>query len=45
LEIERCGVVSMLSSGKVIFKSKELAQQAIEILGKETVKRALEPLY
>lgn len=28
----------------ILFKSKELAQQAIEILGKETVKLALEPL-
>lgn len=32
------------SSGKVVFKSEELAQQAIEILGKETIKFALEPL-
>lgn len=31
-------------SGTVLFKSKELAQQAIEILGEETVKLALEPL-
>lgn len=30
--------------GLVMFKSKELAQQAIEILGEETVKLALEPL-
>jgi hypothetical protein len=29
----------------VIFKSEELAKQAIEILGEETVKLALEPLY
>lgn len=29
----------------VLFKSKEAAQQAIEILGKETIKLALEPLY
>ena len=29
----------------VVFKSKELAQQAIKILGEETVKLALEPLY
>ena len=28
----------------VLFKSKELAQQAIEILGEETIKLALEPL-
>lgn len=43
--IDHCAVVCMFSSGKVIFKSKELAQQAIEILGEETVKLALEPLY
>lgn len=30
--------------GSIWFKSKELAQQAIEILGEETVKLALEPL-
>ena len=30
--------------GLVIFKSEELAQQAIEILGEETIKLALEPL-
>lgn len=29
----------------VLFKYKELAQQAIEILGKETIKLAVEPLY
>ena len=29
----------------VIFKSKELAQQAIKILGEETIRLALEPLY
>jgi hypothetical protein len=29
----------------VLFKSHEAAQQAIEILGEETVKLALEPLY
>ena len=29
----------------VLFKSKESAKQAIEILGEETVKLALEPLY
>ena len=28
----------------IVFKSKELAQQAIEILGEETIKLALEPL-
>ena len=31
-------------SSRIIFKSKELAQQAIKILGEETVKLALEPL-
>ena len=31
-------------SSRIIFKTKELAQQAIEILGRETVKLALEPL-
>lgn len=29
----------------VLFKSKELAQEAIEILGTEVIKLALEPLY
>jgi hypothetical protein len=29
----------------VLFKYKELAQQAIEILGEDTIKLALEPLY
>jgi hypothetical protein len=29
----------------VLFKSREAAQQAIKILGEETVKLALEPLY
>lgn len=31
-------------SSRIIFKSKDLARQAIEILGEETVKLALEPL-
>jgi len=31
-------------NNNIIFKSKELAKQAIEILGEETVKLALEPL-
>jgi hypothetical protein len=36
---------SMVScSGTILFKSEELARQAIEILGEETVKLALEPL-
>jgi hypothetical protein len=45
LIIDRCAVLCMFSSGKVIFKSEKLAEQAIEILGEETVKLALEPLY
>lgn len=45
LSIDHCGVLCPFSSGKVIFKSKKLAQEAIEILGKETVKLALTPLY
>lgn len=32
-------------NSNVLFKSQELAYQAIEILGQETVKLALEPLY
>lgn len=32
-------------NSNVLFKSQELAKQAIEILGEETVKLALEPLY
>lgn len=32
-------------TGKIYFKSSKLAKQAIEILGEETVKLALEPLY
>lgn len=32
-------------NSNVLFKSQELAKQAIEILGKETIKLALEPLY
>ena len=38
---------STLSSehSTIIFKSVELAQKAIEILGKETIQLALEPLY
>ena len=35
---------SSICLGQYIFKTKELAQQAIKILGKETVKLALEPL-
>lgn len=33
------------NTGKIYFKSKELAQQAIEILGEETIRLALESLY
>lgn len=43
--IDHCAVLCVNSLGKVMFKSRELAQQAIEILGEETVKLALEPLY
>lgn len=32
-------------NSNVLFKSQELAKQAIEILGDETIKLALEPLY
>ena len=45
LIIEHCLVLSSFSSGKVIFKSQELAQQAIKILGEDVVRLALEPLY
>ena len=39
------GSVAFDYYGLVIFKSSELAEQAIKILGEETVKLALEPLY
>lgn len=39
VKIEYCS-----QNSNALFKSKELAQQAIEILGEETVKLALEPL-
>lgn len=45
LIIDHCAVLCAYSSGKFMFKSEELAQQAIQILGEETVKLALEPLY
>lgn len=45
LMFDSCAVLCAHSLGKVMFKSRELAQQAIEILGEETVKLALEPLY
>ena len=45
LIIEHCAVVCAYSSGTFMFKSEELAQQAIQILGEETVKLALTPLY
>ena len=38
------GSIALKCYGLVIFKSEELAQQAIEILGEETVKLALESL-
>jgi len=37
-------IVNCADYSNVLFKSSELAQQAIEILGEETVKLALEPL-
>lgn len=45
LIIEHCAVLCGYSLGKIMFKSRKLAQQAIEILGEETIKLALEPLY
>lgn len=45
LVTDQCAVVCPYSLGKTIFKSKELAQQAIQILGEETIKLALKPLY
>lgn len=33
------------NTGKIYFKSSELAKQAIEILGEETIRLALESLY
>lgn len=43
-KIEYTAVYSIESSGRIVFKTKEFAQHAIEILGEETVKLALEPL-
>lgn len=40
IKIQECA-----HNSNVLFKSAELAKQAIEILGEETVKLALEPLY
>ena len=40
VKIQECA-----NNSNVLFKSAELAQQAVEILGEETVKLALEPLY
>ena len=45
LIIDHCAVLCSHSLGKVMFKSEELAKQAIEILGEDTIKLALEPLY
>lgn len=45
LILDSCAVLCTYSSGKVMFKSNEVAQKAIEILGDETIKLALEPLY
>lgn len=38
-------ISSCAQNSNVLFKSPEIAKQAIKILGKETVKLALEPLY
>lgn len=43
--ITKMAVKCPYSAGSVIFKSEELARQAIEILGKETVKSALSTFY
>lgn len=40
IKIQNCA-----HNSNVLFKSVELAKQALEILGEETVKLALEPLY
>lgn len=40
VKIRNCG-----HNSNVLFKSEKLAKQAIEILGEETIKLALEPLY
>lgn len=41
LQIGTCWI----SSGLIVFKSKKLAKQAIEILGEEEIKLAAKPLY
>lgn len=45
LVIDSCGVLCDFALGKIMFKSRELAQQAIEILGEDVIRLALEPLY
>ena len=45
IAIDCCAVLCPHSLSKIMFKSRELAQQAIEILGEEEIKLALEPLY
>ena len=42
IEIVKCDNYKF--NNNIIFKSRELAQQALEIIGEETVKIALEPL-
>ena len=44
-KLEICKPTRLTEHANIIFKSKELAQQAIKILGEETIKLALEPLY
>jgi hypothetical protein len=38
-------ILDCAHNSNILFKSYELAKQAVEILGEETVKLALEPLY
>ena len=45
LIFDSCAVQCAHSSGKVMFKSRELAKQAIKILGEDVIRLALEPLY
>jgi hypothetical protein len=45
LVVDGCGVLCPYSLGKVVFKSEELAKQAMKILDEKTIRLALEPLY
>lgn len=44
-ELCTCASNYLTQRATIIFKSEELAQQALEILGEEIVRLALEPLY